>query len=162
MIKKSNANISANITVDNYEPESNLDLSLGESFSSNINPQESKFGNPLMNSNFNVKTPRNNLVINENKIENNLDKILNSNINNLNALNNSSKDASDSANKNSGGLNNIQQNSVNNRFDNDITSNNTSSLNNNLNNKDLDIVKEQHNTDKEILNDNLINKVILF
>lgn len=134
-------NTTTNFSIDNYEAESNLDLTLGESFQSNFNAKETNIPNSSMSPNV--------LIINTQKIpqvqakpENNLNKILNTNVNNSNALNINKNNTENLNLKNMNmniNLNNIQQNLLNN-----LSQSHPSNFGNFSSNKNLEKIKEHH------------------
>lgn len=152
----------SNMSIDNNEAESNLDLSLGESFSSNFNVKDTNFPNHMINS---TTAKSLNILQNElpQKKESDLDKLINSNLNNLNALNLNSNNSNLDVYKNISNLtvnlNSIQENLINN-----LSQSNSGNFGNSNINQNLEIIKEhifENENEDEINNegslDNMIN-----
>lgn len=145
---------SGNLSLDNFEAESNLDLSLGESFCSNLNTKENNLPNSYISTNM-LSTPK--IQQMQPKAESDSDRIANSNINNNNAFKtNFNNSTNDTVNKNNIHLNSSQNNLINNNLSQSSPSNFG-----NVNNKNLETIKEHQleNETDDIVTESLDSKV---
>jgi hypothetical protein len=144
----------ANLSLDNFEAESNLDLSLGESLYSNLNTKETNIPNSSISPNI-ITNPKITQI--QPKAQSDLDKNLNTNINNLNTLSNNNNSSNNNINGININLNSLQQNLVN---KNNFSLSDPSNFGN-LNNKNLKTIKEHHleNETDDIAAESLESKV---
>jgi len=142
------------------ESESNLDLSLEKSFSNNLKAKETNFPNSSISPSYTINSSTQKTQQFQPKAASDLDKILNTNINNLNSLSNyNNHNIKENINSNltssnmNVNLRSFQQNPLNNPSQ--FGTNNIG----NFTNKNLGIINEQHMENESEFPESLESKV---